>query len=364
MKIIFVVHTFDISDLGGVLKVISMLANALSERGWSVSILSLGKVHTLAYPLVNAVQLIELDLQYYDTRQLAGVNKIRWFTNAYCPIQKFLNKHTHDSIFITSSPPLNILFSLFKQSHRVIGCDHTATTYRISYGQKLIDYLKRRLDVMIGLTPEDAHYYKQAGIRSEFIPNFIEPSSECVSNDKKYIIWIGRLSNEKRPILAIQLYLESQLNKAGIKLRIYGYGPLENEVKSYLVHHDLEDYVEIIQGVSDPLQMFKHSICLLSTSSIEGFGMVFLEAMGLGIPCISFDAGYGPKNIIRNGINGYLIQMDDNQLFCEKMRLLCLSKTIFDADTVRSSIEPFYKSNVIEKWEKLFHVISEPKYIK
>ena len=56
---------------------------------------------------------------------------------------------------------------------------------------------------------------------------------------------------------------------------------------------------------------------LVLTSKYEGFGMVLLEALQHKLPVISYDVKYGPKEIVQNGFNGYLIVPNDiKELSC------------------------------------------------
>ena len=58
------------------------------------------------------------------------------------------------------------------------------------------------------------------------------------------------------------------------------------------------------------------------TSRFEGFGLVLIEAMLCGLPCIAFDCPYGPREIIKDGENGFLIPYDDDDLFIKKLTYL------------------------------------------
>ena len=356
-SVVFVVHTFDESQIGGVLKITSMQANALAKRGWNVSVLSLGKITRPAYQLDDAVKLICLNLKYYDTRQLSGFNKLLFFLMSYRKVLNFLSAHSN-AVFVTTSAPINILFSLFKKRFKVIGCDHTATTYSKNKLTFVINLLKRRLDYMVGLTPEDALYYKKSGITSTYIPNFIERDTAEKHHLGNEVVFIGRFSKEKNPLGALRIFYLSRLFEQGVKMRIYGYGDLKPDLLAAIRGYNIQSFVSIVEGETDPNVMLNNVKCLLLTSEIEGFPMVLLEAMSKGIYCISYDVGYGPRNIIQNNINGFLVEEGLEENAASKLVNIFNGLGKSSPDKIKDSIAQFYTEQVIEKWEVLLRELS------
>lgn len=348
MKICFVVHTFDKRDRGGVLRVVSQLANLLCED-YIVEILSVGKIYENSYDLSPRISLISLEMERYNTGYYVGVSKLKWFKETYVKIKPFLNQKT---IWITSSPPISLLFSLIKIKNKkinVIGCDHTTTIYQKGIiVQKIRNFMLKKLDVMVALTPQDKEYYESMGIKSVCIPNGIDLNTiKQRENDRKYIVFVGRFNEEKQPFKAIELFIDSQIYKHGLKLRMFGHGDYEQEIVEYIKLKNLEDYVEIIIGEKDPNKIYEHAYALLMTSKIEGFGLVLLEAIARNIPCISFDCPYGPRNIIRNGVNGFLINESSQEL----KNSIQLLKNI--PENMRDSIDKFNLSSISNNWIKL-----------
>lgn len=354
-KISFVVNTFDKRDRGGVLRIVSELSNKLINY-YDVNIISFGIVYERAYDLNSKVNLISLSMGNYNTSFYKGLSKIIWFKEAREKIKPYI---VNDEVWLTTSPPISLLFSCLKFEYKkikVIGCDHTSTIYKKNFFiQKIRNILLSKLDIMVGLTPQDAQYYLDHGINSVCIPNGIDFSKVNEFNSaKKHLIYVGRFNEEKQPFKAVDLFTGSSLYGTDITLKMYGHGDYENELEQYVLDKGYDKYVKIIKGETDPDVIYKDAFALILTSKIEGFGLVLLEAMARNIPCLSFKIPYGPLNIINNGINGFFI--NDSVLdFDEKSKLILE----LDENLIEKSISMFDINEIVILWEKLILDIYE-----
>ncbi|RKG33168.1 glycosyltransferase [Acinetobacter guerrae] len=359
LKVCFVVHTFDKKDRGGVLKVVSDLANNFVKNNIDVKIISFGTVTDPAFNLDPRIELLALNLAQYNTTFYNGMAKFKWFFTSYNIIKKYISE-MRSSVWITSSPPISLLFSYLKYKFglKVIGCDHTSTLYRKSvFVQWVRNKILKNINLMVALTPEDQQFYNKHGINAVYIPNSIDLSSIIPSaNSRKFALYVGRFSEEKQPIKAIEIFVRSGLYKRGLKLRMYGTGYLEKDVREFINKNNYNDIVEVIINVSNPDLIYKDACVLLMTSKTEGFPMVLLEAIARNVPCISFDCPYGPRNIIINGENGYLINPNRADEF--SMVLSTLSKSFdFNNLEISGSLQRFDSDIILKKWVKIIKTI-------
>lgn len=358
MKIFFVVHSFDTKDRGGVLKVVSDLTESFAFRtNLDVQVVSFRKVEELAFHLGGTTKLVSLNLKNYNTTSYKGLKKIQWFREAYNSISSIIMDN-QDAIWITSSPPITLLFSILKRKFniKVIGCDHISTVYGKKFPVDLVRYsLIRKLDLMVALTPPDRDFYLSKNIPSIYIPNAIDFSKiNKLKNDRKYIVFVGRFHDVKQPLKAMQLFLDSEIYKKGLKMKLFGQGRLYEEIIKFISDNQCQDYFEVITNESNQDNIFKDAYALLMTSKVEGLPMVLLEAIARNVPCLAFDCPYGPATIIQNGINGFIIE-DNVQDFKEKL----LKLADINKNKISDSISEFSIENVTTNWVNLFEKLNK-----
>ena len=92
------------------------------------------------------------------------------------------------------------------------------------------------------------------------------------------------------------------------------------------------------------------------TSRTEGFGMVLVEAMALGLPCIAYDCPCGPREIIQNNENGLLVENGNIDLFVQKMELLIEDENLRlqMGKNAQESIGKYDIDSIMQQWKSLF----------
>ena len=100
---------------------------------------------------------------------------------------------------------------------------------------------------------------------------------------------------------------------------------------------------------------------LLLTSRFEGFGLVLVEAISHGIPVISSDCETGPRDIVVEGINGYLYKPGDLKEFVEKVNGLAMGKLkVADPDEMRKTVRKFQIDTVCESiYDEFVKIVDE-----
>lgn len=186
--------------------------------------------------------------------------------------------------------------------------------------RKLLPRILKRLQYSISdgyvfQTPEAAKYYgNRAANKGIIIPNPIidELPLPIFDNIRKEIVTVGRLSSEKNQKMLIKAFSEIVKHHPHYRLIIYGNGPLEESLKSYIELLGLKGLVDIIKGKRDIVNLINGSEIFVLPSNTEGMPNALIEAMSVGLLCISTDCPiYGPRMLIKHEHNGFLIPVDD-----------------------------------------------------
>lgn len=116
----------------------------------------------------------------------------------------------------------------------------------------------------------------------------------------------------------IKAYAASQLRNQ-CRLLILGDGELRDQLELQIDAAGLSEDVLLPGCQSNPFPFFKRAQFMLLSNYSEGFPMVLIEAMALGLPILSVDCPTGPPEIIIDGVNGRLIEMDNAELLTTSM---------------------------------------------
>lgn len=161
----------------------------------------------------------------------------------------------------------------------------------------------------------------------EVIHNPVKVFEKSKNVQKENIILnVGRLVPEKGQHFLLDMM--ANLNIVDWKLIILGDGFLRKELEKKIKILNIEDKVELLGTVSNVEDwMFKASIFVFSSIS-EGFPNALVEAMASGLPCVSFDCDAGPRDVIRDNYNGFLIPIGDVNFMTQKVTNLILNENL------------------------------------
>lgn len=166
------------------------------------------------------------------------------------------------------------------------------------------------------------------GINVNSIPTSKKSQQIFSKNNTDFVIGnAGRLVNQKRQDLLIDLAVNLKKKGYNIKILIAGEGKNKSDLIKYSHEKNVQDMVHFLGYVENMGSFYKNIDVFVLTSQWEGFGYVLAEAMLFKNPVVAFDISSNPE-LITDGINGYLVEYEDIEKLTEKIILLQKNKSI------------------------------------
>lgn len=184
-------------------------------------------------------------------------------------------------------------------------------------------------------------------INNPITKTFPLKKNEELPNTPIKFITVGRLSIEKGHIRIIEMLAKLKFQ---FHYTIIGKGPLKESIFQVIDKHNLNEKITYLPFTNDVSNYISLSDLFLQGSYVEGFPNTVLESCYVGTPVIAFNVPGGTKEIIRHGVNGYLVETEEDYLYYLNNRLIMLP------EKVRNSVEiKFNKQKIISEYEALFN---------
>lgn len=365
-----------LTTFGGVDRVLTEKANYLADTlGHDVYIITDSQAgRPPVFPLSEKVHHIDLKTDF-DEQYHYGIIK-RFF--CYRRLMKQYRRRLEQTLYeiktnitiSTCGRDLDFLCDLTDGSIKM-GESHTTKEYMrnfylmkqrgfpfklvASYWQRKQEKAICRLKEFVVLNQHDADSW--SSLRGcTVIPNSLPFSAKEHSTlQNNRIISVGRLSVEKGADRLYEIWKHVSVNKPGWILDWYGHGPLHDEYTRKLDSENCQSF-HLNEPTQDIEARYRQSDIYVLCSRFEGFGMVLIEAMSCGLPCIAFDCPHGPRTIIKDGVNGFLIPEGDNAQYIEKLELLMSDEKLrkeMSIEAIKTS-QRYAPEIIMRQWDDLF----------
>ena len=137
------------------------------------------------------------------------------------------------------------------------------------------------------------------------------------------IVAVGRMDENKNQRMAIRAFCKIAERFPDARLILYGDGPLRRELTEEVRSLDMSERILLPGRITDVPEKLEKAYAFVLTSFTEGMPNTLIEAMSLGTACISTDCPCGgPKDLIRDGENGFLVPVDDSDALADRLTRL------------------------------------------
>ena len=240
-------------------------------------------------------------------------------------MKKYL-RNCNSDIIISTRTFLNELLGNYAKTNVVkIGWEHNHYHDNMKYAIDVIRSAKK-LDYFVLVSHNLFSFYneklKDTNCKCVFIPNILDRVPDKISKlTSKRLVSVGRLSKEKGQLDLLKIYNLLIKDYPDWRLDIVGDGAERENLEEYITSHNLKNKVTL-HGFKDRDfidNLLNDSSIYLMTSYTESFGIVLIEAMSHGLPCIAFDSAEGACELISSGKDGYLIKNRSYQAYIKKI---------------------------------------------
>ena len=228
--------------------------------------------------------------------------------------------------------------------------------------------LMRKTDGFVFQTRDaQAFYGGEIAKRSMVIPNplFIGdnyPDTQYVGEREKTIVTTGRLNKQKNHPLLIRAFKRIAEEFPEYKLIIYGEGPERHNDEALISELGLQERVLLPGTINDvPAKIYKSSLYVLS-SDFEGMPNALMEAMALGLPCISTDCPCGgPRELTTDGEDCLLVPVGNEEALANAMQKV-LSDEKFAMELGRNSMKIRERLSLGKVCKQWYDYLEKDKY--
>lgn len=348
IKVLFILPSL---RAGGAERVISFIAQNIDKKTFDPILIVVGFEKDKSYSIEN-LKVVYLN----KTRVIKGVPSLFYLLRQYKP-----------NIVVSSIGHVNILLGVFSlvfpnmrfiaREASVNGKRKRSKSIKNQIYERLVKLFYPRLDKIICqsidmkedlLENYDISSEKVIVINNPITNSQKSPRAKTKINYDKTInyITIGRLVDVKGHSRILEAL--SKISFA-FTYTIIGEGPLKSEIFDIIKNYNMVEKVKYVAFTNNVNEYLLASDFFLQGSYIEGFPNATLESCTVGTPVIAFDAPGGTKEIIKNGINGFIVKSEEE--FLDKLR----ERYDWDASQIISSVhEKFGAETIINQYTNLF----------
>tara|TARA_Y100000816_G_scaffold292550_1_gene288550 strand:+ start:954 stop:2081 length:1128 start_codon:yes stop_codon:yes gene_type:complete len=351
-------------NMGGAQRVVSILCNYWSQNGYSVTL-----IYTYTKKRIHHYHL-------NDKVEIKYLKNIPFLSNIY-----FLNaiwkliylrssiKSSNPDVIISFLTTINVATTLASIGIKapLFICERISTPFA-TLNKNLFWFYKilfKRVKKIIVQTENNKSYLNETFPKNDVdvIPNLIiypipvtgrsiNPHT-VIAENRKSILAAGRMHKFKQFDVLIKAFNMIKDIHSEWDLIILGDGEEKTKLHQLLSDYKINNRVFFPGSVGNVSEWYENVDLFVLSSLVEGFPNVLLEAMSYGLPCVSFDCETGPRELIKNGINGILVNPHEKETGLSKAISSIINQPEMRENMGKEAIKLKRKNsieNIISKW--------------
>lgn len=351
----------DINYVGGAEIMAANLYNSLLKEGYDIDFVSLFSFHTDFFKHIP-VRHIGWTCSHSNFKRMIDKSKFEKRMPAVCSGYDIVIGNNVFNYFVSPSKNVSykqvevhhssfddglILYKGFKKTKKKITLHNRNKGYKI-------------LDKLVVLSRKSELIFNDIGVNTFYIPNYVtntSPSSLHRKLDKvAKLLFLSRIDQGKGIPELLSVWDRLTDKYPDVHLYIYGKGGLMPYLMDY-INTKANDRIHYQGFTTEPLQVMREHDVLLFPSWSEGFPMILIEAMSVGLPCVAFDCNTGPSEIINDSQDGYVVELGDTEAMVDRISQLITTPDLRNkmSEKAMKNIERYSEKRIIPLWKELIH---------
>jgi glycosyltransferase involved in cell wall biosynthesis len=379
---IFYIYTA-LTTKGGADRVVIEKANWFARQGHDVAVVTDSQMGRIPpFQLFYKVRLIDLSIDFgkeyghsFIVRSFIYFKLMRVYRKM---LKDLLMEERPDIVVTTLGRDIDFLTKIRDGSIKVGEAHTTKMNIRnfhllesrnfflkilTKYFRWSMDCQINKLNALVVLTEQQINDWPSS-VPKYAIPNALPFYPESISTcENKRAIIVGRYTEAKGYDYMIEAWRIVHQKHPDWTIHTYAMGEEEERVRAKIQSYGLQDTIIMNPPTDDIMSEYLNSSICVVSSVFEGFSMVLIEAMACGLPCVSFDCPYGPRNIINDGEDGYLVEYLNTEALADSICKLIEDKELRNemGRKGRTNVLRFSREKVMQQWVTLFDSLLKGK---
>jgi glycosyltransferase involved in cell wall biosynthesis len=338
---------------GGAERCMAILANEFVKLGHSVIFIQNDEYQESSFSLDTSIAIASLGGLHFNNLAsfLKPIARLRHILKDYKP--DVILSFFPDTVFFASIAALGLNIP-------IIFSERNDPSMNLK-GWKMSFFQRQAIDKskwLVFQTEQVRQFYPQYLYKSSVVLNPCDTSSFPIEDchKEKIIVSVGRLEPQKNQKLLIDAFALVSSKHIDYRLIIFGEGSLRSDLEKQIVQLNLQDRISLPGTIDDVVSHINNCSIFVLSSDYEGLPNALIEAMALGLPCISTDCSPGgARELIHNNRNGIIVPCRDPLSLSNAILYMIENPLIAEgmgreAKKIRNRTEPFM---IAQEWLRL-----------
>ncbi|MBT3923325.1 MAG: glycosyltransferase family 4 protein [Nitrospina sp.] len=367
-RLTFLIHKI---SAGGAQRVLTLLANELCDKGWSVTVLTFDNGREpVFFDLHPRITHWPLSLM---RKQESGWKAVKAFFLRPLLLRRAIRKSNPDAViaFIELMNILTVMATLGLKIPVIVSERGNPFFSPLGRFWSFLRQESYKRATCLVVQTHGARSFFSTSIQKNscvipnpvLVPGYLTPSSKSELNSKT-VMAIGRLSREKGFDLLLNAFAPLAKKFPDWILEICGEGLERKSLKSLCDELGLKKQVRFSGLTTEHYRALSRADIFVLPSRHEGFPNVLGEAMACGLPVVSFNCSYGPSEMIQDGVNGLLVPPENILELSDSLERLMISAELRKkiGEQAIHITERYSLESISQAWEDLVvNIVHGPK---